>query len=1056
LAPDLVPDPGCPYAAPPGGPSGKFEEPLGLAIDPYGNEYVASFDSSNGGRIDIFDDEGKFITEVAVTNPKSLAIDSKGNLYVFKSSGGLFRYPPSIYDPEVGKIEYANSPITVAQSGFVGALAIDSTNDQLFQSNNDGEIIRYASAEAGNGVLESFELEGENNWTESIALDAQRRRIYVSSCLSYAPCIVKVIEADAPHSVLQEIDGSTTPAGKFTINFGRLGLAVDEETGEFFIGDFAEKKKVWRFNEDYEFLQQISSSEFGAGANPVQMAVSNGELPLGQDAFNRHYLFVPTYNKGRALAFRPLPKLPPVIEHVSVAGIGETEAELRAKIDPEGADTSYVFEYTTQAAFEEEGFASAAIAAENTISGASPSTDVAAILNGLSAGATYRFRVLAENEEGKALEVNNEATFATYADAVATGACPNQGLRVGASVALPDCRAYELVTPPETTGRSPKGVPNVSFPTLQASPGGDALSFRIEGGSLPGTTGSGSLEGDPYLATRSPSGWSSALVGPSGAEASQLGPGAISADQGYSFWEGRIEGSLVIDGFESRYLRYPDGHSELIGRGSLGSDPRAEGLLIAEGGAHVIFQTKNNGKFWDAIQLEPNAPVDGTEVIYDRTIDPVTGAEETHVVSFVGQPDTYQGASADGEGIAFKPFNTLYLRKDNSVTYEIGENVKFAGISEGGERIFYVEDGDLLAFDTSSEEVIPFSSSGDVTAVNVARDGTRAYFLTPTVLTGDPNPNGDFAQFGEPNLYLSAEGELSFVATVTDGDADGEILPGQTNPSDGLGVWVDALRSQLAKGPSRLNPDGSVLLFQSRANLTGFDPKGSPQIYRYDSLANSLQCLSCIPTGVLGGGGASLQSYILNDADLAPLSSSSFVSNLTPDGKRVLFQSKEALVSRDTNGLQDVYEWEEEGVGSCRQQGGCVYLISSGRSSEDQYLFGHSRDGRDVFFTTGDALTDLDGATPSIYDARINGGFAPQAPAGECLGEACQPVVSAPDDPSPTSASFRGQGNVKEPTKARRCPSGKRQVKRRGKVRCVKKQQHQRKRANAKSRRTSK
>src|SRR5689334_16306217 len=62
---DPVPDPSCPYPAPPGGPKARFTEPRAVAIDPYGNEYVATYANSEDSqtRVDVFDDEGKFVTE---------------------------------------------------------------------------------------------------------------------------------------------------------------------------------------------------------------------------------------------------------------------------------------------------------------------------------------------------------------------------------------------------------------------------------------------------------------------------------------------------------------------------------------------------------------------------------------------------------------------------------------------------------------------------------------------------------------------------------------------------------------------------------------------------------------------------------------------------------------------------------------------------------------------------------------------------------------------------------------------------------------------------------
>src|SRR5689334_19953146 len=54
---DPVEDPSCPYAVPPAGPSGRFAEPRSIAIDAYGNEYVAVYaGDGKKARIDIFSD----------------------------------------------------------------------------------------------------------------------------------------------------------------------------------------------------------------------------------------------------------------------------------------------------------------------------------------------------------------------------------------------------------------------------------------------------------------------------------------------------------------------------------------------------------------------------------------------------------------------------------------------------------------------------------------------------------------------------------------------------------------------------------------------------------------------------------------------------------------------------------------------------------------------------------------------------------------------------------------------------------------------------------------
>jgi hypothetical protein len=1060
---DTVPDPGiCPI--PPGivwpnpgaeHPSSAFSNPAGVATDSYGNIYVASAGPEAGlgkeGRIDVFDAKGNFITEIAdAEGPSSLAIDSEGNLYVGNRfhEREVVRYEPTLpYEPEAGIIKYGSNPVTVIKESNVGVVAgLDigrlsdpQVADHLFV-NRGNFIEKYESAAEGNDFIESFS-NSPNGGATGMAVDAAHGRIYASG--EGAEGIeIRAYELAPPHEVLFTIKGTSVPSGKFVS--GLLSLAVDEGSGHLFAYDGAIlPPRVYEFETSDSGATYVKSIEHGfRQVFGAEIGVDNGEKsPNGALNPQERYLFVPSHpgGTGHSFAFGPSNAGPPAIESTSVANVGDEEAELEASIKPFGLETHYTFQYLTQQEYEENGetFSDVPIASAGDIPAGSLTVAVAAAIEGLEPETRYRFRVFAENTEGSD-EAEDE--FVTFPGPEPSPLCPNDALRSGFSALLPDCRAYELVTPPATNARAPRGVFHAEFATREASPSGGAVSFKIEGGLIPGNEGTGSLFGDPYLSTRGEGGWSTAIAGPNGAEVFQVVPGSISPDQGYSFWNTGGDGSAVIEGEQTFYVRYPDGHSALVGRGSLVDDPRGAGELISENGSHIIFVSGYNGP---AIQLEPDAPPNGTITIYDRTAD-----EVTHVVSLLpgdgtpaaGQNASYEGASLDGKGVAFKLGNTLYLRYNDEETYELGEGVTFAGIAVGGARAFYLKGGKLWRFEATSGKRVAFSV-GAVTPVNISADGSTAYYVSQAVLTAEANPNGEVATLGEENLYRSQEGQVSFVGTVTERDVKGGS--NGIEQVEGLGLWTTAVKEGrlLAIDPSRTTPDGDALLFESRAALDGYDPEGHAEVYRYDFSSEELDCLSCNPTLAPASSDASLQSISGDRGAPDPLGSSGYVTNLRLDGQRAFFQSDEALVPGDVDGLQDVYEWEAKGTGSCGREGGCVYLISSGHSLRADYLYAASDSGDDVFFRTSDILLPRDAEeTPSIYDARVGGGF-PEPSSPPCEGEACRPGVSlAPVSPNLASRASGPPGNV-----STRCPKGKRKVKRHGKTVCVKKKKHHKK-----------
>jgi hypothetical protein len=418
------------------------------------------------------------------------------------------------------------------------------------------------------------------------------------------------------------------------------------------------------------------------------------------------------------------------------------------------------------------------------------------------------------------------------------------------------------------------------------------------------------------------------------------------------------------------------------------------------------------------------------------------------VTPAAGENAEYQGASADGSAVAFdfgkaKP---LYLRVDNTETLIGGPAVsQFAGLSAEGRYLFYRSAGNLFRFDSEEGETLQITGTGDITPTIVSAQGTAAYFLSPSTIGAEPGPNGSEPQTGEENLYHWDGEEVRFVAAVTEKDASGDKTQ-SGGFEGGLGLWLDNVgEGDTSRVSARTSADGSVLLFESRADLDSFESAGKAQIYRYDSLAGTLACLSCDPTQALPTSDARLIApEYAGERVIDPLTQ---VPNLSPDGRRAFFESSERLLPSDNDGVQDVYEWEAEGKGSCADPGGCLFLISSGQSARPNYIFGVSESGDDVFIHSSDLLVAEDGdETPSIYDARVLGGFAEPNPSAECLGDACQPSVSTPGDPTP-GLQGRG-GNVKGKLRVH-CAKGRRKVRRAGKARCLRRQHRHQHRAAA-------
>lgn len=639
-------------------------------------------------------------------------------------------------------------------------------------------------------------------------------------------------------------------------------------------------------------------------------------------------------------------------------------------------------------------------------------------------------------------------------------ACSNDSFRVGASAGLPDCRAYELVTPPNMNGLRPDAANYdanfQSFDSSALAADSNSVLFHTLGGTLPGFDGTGFT--DRYQAVRGSSGWTTQLFAPTGAQARLQYPGGIEighlADGAY-FLADRVlntngnAGSLLAQfGGQADLLRIPGGGYELIGKGQdaggeVVTSRWSQGYYISPGAQHIIFSSASktfglNGE--PPVQLTPDAPAAGTAAIYDRGLSGPTSVVSLlpgEVTPGPGQNAEFLGASRDGSAVAFRleGGSSIYVRLGNAVTETVvGTASTFAGISADGSQVFYANapdpgssevdqtPADLFSFDTDSETTTPITAVGDARFASVSEDGSHVYFVSESQIGGDGTA-------GQPNLYVWDRDTLAttFIGTLDASDVTVPTPPGVFFGGSDMVRWTSQVTSQSNRGNyvgpgksnSRSTPDGKVLVFQSRAKLTAQDNDGHSAIYRYDSsdLMEPLTCVSCRGSGP-SQDDSTLQDVFRFTADNRnPVSAPYIVTSVTDNGSTVFFQSFDQLVPGDSGPGQDVYEWQAQGTAECSTPGGCLHLISSGTSNKDSFLYAASPDGSDVMIVTYEHLLPQDeNVNGSIYDARINGGFA-SVQASElhpCVDDACQAQpAGSPSLAAPATPIFAGKGNVK-------------------------------------------
>jgi hypothetical protein len=617
-------------------------------------------------------------------------------------------------------------------------------------------------------------------------------------------------------------------------------------------------------------------------------------------------------------------------------------------------------------------------------------------------------------------------------------ACPNESLP-GYRAYLPDCRAYEMVTPPYKDG----------FPidTNATSEDGGRLGVRSFGiFSNPSGTGAGS---EAYVLERTSLGWESVPLDAPSSTFSRFEVLATNPEFTANLWIGFPPSPQpVADIYQATS---PRGPFVLVGPAN---PPTVKGhiaVLALLGASRDLSRSVYRVPAPNPGEVSQLWPGDGTVGVGQASLYEYSGTgnleprligvsdehevadiAESHLISECGTAlggsggSTYNAISESGARIFFTalgsdhggcgaalpagtvepPVDELFARLNGSRTVAISQpskadcgkcvlsspaDAEFQGASADGSQVFFTTTQDLLAGATGvGANLYEYDFGGP--------EGGRV-----TLVSGGDPAGADVQRVVQvsddgSHVYFVAQGVLtatpnSFGQHAEENAQNLYVYERDVTYPAGNVTFI----GQGGAGNAQTTPDGRFLVFESAADLTP-DQEGQPeagQVFEYDAQSGSLVRVSRGQNGYNNDGNSSvypatipIQSY--NPALPVDKFTKLAVSN---DGAYVFFSSEDALASQALSGAANVYEYHS----------GRVYLISDGHDLTRIFfgnpaveLLGTDESGQNVFFRTADSLLSQDTDTQvDFYDARAEGGFpSPTAEPG-CSGDSCQgPLAS--------------------------------------------------------------
>jgi len=387
----------------------------------------------------------------------------------------------------------------------------------------------------------------------------------------------------------------------------------------------------------------------------------------------------------------------------------------------------------------------------------------------------------------------------TVPDALAEEPCPNAASRQGPSAGLPDCRAYEQVTP-VNKGDSPD-----LFPSLEGTVGQNSEDYGYvaeDGEHFLLNTPADFLGGDAfkssYVFSRSAEGWTTTAISP--------GPGTLeveatvfSADLSEVGFEDDQLNGQPEEYLQGQVIGPPGGPytalSALSPLEAEGANSKSEYMGASAGLSHVVLQTAAHKlRLGDEAEERVDEGRDSEiPALYEslggnlRLVDVTTnGSLVSPCGALLGNGSENGGAqnavSSDGSKIFFTAPDSSKLANEGEIEGRPGCRKITNGKNENPAQV-YMRLNDTTTVDVSAPNPGVHDPDGPQQAVYVgaSADGSEVFFITKTELTSNDTTHAlelyeynTEAPEGERLVRVSsgdlpsgpAEGNVDFVAAV--------------------------------------------------------------------------------------------------------------------------------------------------------------------------------------------------------------------------------------------------------------------------------------------------